>query len=239
MKNFLSLLLLFGLTTIAPAADFNLSTGGGLYLGGHFTRYSLSSRGPVSSIDADQNINQFNIGAFAFFDATWLEVSAGVHTGINNYMESDRISSAGVQGEKNDNSGTGQEVMLNFVLLGKYPFTLNERLKLFPLAGIGYQVTLLQNRDGRSRTNELDVDRNYYTLPFWNALFVNLGAGMDFTLSSRSFLRTELIYGIRLQTGYEADSLEEVKRTVDASSTNLNGLSSGPTLRVAAGWRLR
>ena len=228
-----------GSTASAPAADFILATGGGVYLGGHFTRYSLSSRGPVSSIDARQNINQFNAGAYAFFDATWLEFSAGVHTGLNTYRESDQISSAGVQGDRNTQSGTGQEVMLNIVLLGKYPFTLNDRLLLFPLAGIGYQINLLQNRDGRSRTNELDVDRNYYTLPFWNAMFVNLGAGMDFKLSAFSFLRTELIYGIRLRTGYETDALEEVKRTVDASSTSLSGLSSGPTIRVAAGWRIR
>ena len=239
MKNFFTLLLLCGLTAAAPALDFNLNTGGGVCLGGHFTRYSLSSTGPVSSIDAEQKNNKFNAGFFAFFDAALVEFSTGVHTGIFSYFEADRISSAGVQGEKNTHSGTGQEVMLDLVLLGKYPFTLNDRLSLFPLAGMAYQVCLVQNRDGRSRTYELDVDGNYYTLSFWNAMFINLGAGVDFDLSSSLFLRTELIYEIRMKTRYEKDALEEVERTVDAASTRLSGLSSGPILRVAAGWRIR
>ena len=239
MKYFLTALLLCGLSSAAPAADFSLSTGGGAYLGGHFTRYSLFSRGPVSSINADLNVNQSYFGAYAFFDANWLEFSAGVHTGINNWSETSRIGSAGAQGEREVLSGTGQDIMVNFVLLGKYPFIFDDRLTLFPLAGVAYHVCLLQSRDGRSRTNELDVDRNYYTLSFWNAWFIKLGAGMDFNLSSSIFLRTELIYEIRLRTRYETDALEEVKRTVDATDTRLSGLSSGPVLRAAIGWQIR
>ena len=62
-------------------------------------------------------------------------------------------------------------------LLGKYPFAL-EKFTIFPLLGIGYQFKY-----------------SYGGLGFFG------GIGADFPLTDRLYLRSELLYGIRLGSG--------------------------------------
>ena len=239
MKKFLFLTLLFVLTITLPAADFSLSTGGGFYLGGHFTRYRISFPiGETVSMSATQDMDQFNIGGYAFFDATWVEFSVGVHTGLNSYNETMTSPYFML------NEGTGQETMLNFTLLGKYPFALNEKFTLFPLAGLEYHVALSQYRqpqgqERKSRTEEYNFDGEKYTLSYFNAMFIDLGAGMDFDLSTSIFFRTELLYNIRLETRQEKDAQKQARAGFGATGdSKLSGLSSGPTLRLGVGYRL-
>jgi len=225
--------------------------GAGAHAGGLFTRYKLSANGKIEGdpvdINAAQTMNQFNCGAFLFFDAAWVEFSAGVQRGINSYEETMIAASPSIDDITTTSRGEGSEVMLSLALLGKCPFTLSENFIVFPLAGLEYQITLMQFRqpEGRrqyDRTDpergETDADGKIYALPVWNSLFIVVGGGMDYRLSSSLFLRTELLYGFRLQTFYETDSLEKAKKGVNAQEPKLGGLTSGPTLRIAAGWRL-
>ena len=234
-------------TTAIFAADFSVSAGGGVYVGGLFTRYTLNADGRIGSnavdVEAIQEMNQFNYGAFLFADATWVILCVGIQGGINNYKENIIFDSEG--GIKSLTSGLGSETMLVLGLLGKYPFRLSERLTIFPMAGLEYQIALTQHREPEGRTSynrtdgirETDVNGNPYKLSTWNSLFVDIGAGLDFSFSSSLYLRTELLYGFRLRTPYELDALEKTKTAVNAPNPKLNGLTSGPTLRVSAGWR--
>ena len=65
------------------AHGFSLSAGGGGILGGSFTRYTLSADGTELRINADQRVNQFDYGFFAFFDATFGTFSIYMQNGIN------------------------------------------------------------------------------------------------------------------------------------------------------------
>ena len=251
MKKYLAIILSAALTCVLPADDFSFSMGAGAHIGGLFTRYQLSANGKIEgepvSVNAAQTMNQFNYGAFLFFDATWVEFSAGVQGGLNNYEETMIAASPSIDDITTTSRGEGSEVMLSIALFGKYPFTLSEKFTVFPLAGLEYQITLMQSRqpEGRRRYDRTDPERGEtgadgktYALPVWNSLFIIVGGGMDYRLSSSMFLRTELLYGFRLQTFYEIDALEKAKKGVNAQDPKLGGLTSGPTLRIAAGWRL-
>jgi len=251
MKKLITLLLLTSaLTAALPAADFAITTGAGAHIGGLFTRYTLTADGKIEGesvkVNADQQMNQFNFGGFLFIDGTWAVFSLGIQGGLNNYTETMVAKIPSRDNLVMPSQGKGSEVMLNFTLLGKYPFTLNERFILFPLAGVEYQIALMEARqpEGRqrydrtdSRKGESDANGKTYQLPVWNSWFIVIGAGMDYRLSASLYLRPELLYSFRLQTPYETDALEKVKKGLNAPNPKLAGLTSGPTLRIAAGWR--
>ncbi|MDR2070302.1 MAG: autotransporter outer membrane beta-barrel domain-containing protein [Treponema sp.] len=232
-------------------ADFDIRAGGGVFLGGLFTRYNLSARGAIGvpvDIVSEQEMNQFKYGGYLFFDAPWTEASVSLQGGIGTYREDMSAESSG-QGEVfgSTDKGAGTEMMLGFSLLGKYPFRLNRQFTLFPLAGVEYQIALMERRDpegprrGYDRTDgirESDSNGSAYRLSAWNSLFIDIGAGLDFTVNPRMFLRAEFLYAFRLMTPYESDALEKVKKMAGAQDPKLAGLTSGPVLRVGLGYML-
>jgi hypothetical protein len=237
----------------AHGADFSMSAGGGGFAGGHFTRYELTACGKLAGAALDvfsgQEIDQLNLGGCLFFDAAWAEFNISLLSGASRYSETMYAKNNGsiVFGKAGADSGKGWETMLGMSLLGKWPFKLNALFTAFPLLGVDYQIALRELRQpagmrvydrARDRVREQpDSDGNPYKLSAWNALFVVLGGGLDFYFYRPFFLRAELLYSIRLQTPWETDSLEKVKKMVNAPNPKLGGLSSGPTLKLAVGWR--
>jgi opacity protein-like surface antigen len=231
----------------AFGADFSPRAGGGGLLGGLFTRYTLTASGhlgvPVDVVSI-QEIDQFNYGGYLFFDATWAEFSVSFQGGQNNYREDMSADSDTEIGFNSKTRGSGTETTLGFTLLGKYPFRLNKQFTLFPLAGLEYQIALLEYRkpekfkeyDRTDGIREYDSNGNAYKLSAWNSLLIDIGAGLDFAFYPHLFLRTELLYGFRLMTPYEVDALDKVKKLVSAPNPKLIGLTSGPVLRVGLGY---
>jgi hypothetical protein len=251
MKKYSLIAFMFIITKIAAFGDgfphrgnFSLNGGVGGILGGHFTRYSIEA-GKEDRLKADQNINQFEYGIFAFFDATFVTLGIVYQNGINSFDEPMYIND-----ERMDDlcrSGQGWENVLGFSLLGKYPIQMSDRLNIFPLLGIDYHISLSQRRTGLDgavydRNNPPDNLLFFYSGgPFsfkdWNALFIRIGGGLEFNLTDKFFLRGDLLYGIRLMTEYERKNLDMVKELADDTSPGLGGLSSGPSIRLSAGWR--
>jgi hypothetical protein len=64
-----------------------------------------------------------------------------------------------------------------------------------------------------------------------------LGAGLDYYLIGNIFLRSELLFGFRLQTVYEKGALEAVKKQMHISDPKLAGLTGSPALKVCVGYR--
>jgi opacity protein-like surface antigen len=250
MKKY-SLLIIFAAAPVFAVlgADFSLSAGGGALLGGLFTRYTLTGEGSFDNNPVDvvstQDMNQFNFGGFVFFDATWVEFSLSVQGGTHTWGEKFAAKSTEKTEAESDKKGTGTEAMLGFTLLGKYPFRLNEQFTVFPLAGIEYQVALFEYRQTESRAiydrtdgkREFDSNGDPYKISMWNSLFIDIGGGLDFAFYPRMYLRTELLYGFRLMTPYEVDALDKVKKLANAPNPKLAGLTSGPTLKIALGYR--
>jgi opacity protein-like surface antigen len=230
--------------------DIPLSAGGGGLAGALFTRYTLNAEGSIVvpvDVVSTQEINQVTYGAFLFADAAWAELGLDIRWGNDTWGEEySARTKEGIVLVRQPNAGTGTEAALGISLLGKYPFRLNHGLSIFPLGGLEYRIALMEYRDpdigpNYDRTGgvwEKDSRGGAYTLGAWNSLSIDIGAGLDLDLRSRLFLRTELLYGFRLQTSFERDALEKVKRMANAPDPVLWGLTSGPTLRLALGWRI-
>jgi opacity protein-like surface antigen len=232
-------LIFFGIMGGLYALDFSLSAGGGPFLGYTFTRYTLegdSSEG--ESVKFVQSMDRFDFGAFVFVDAAYAELSVSLRSGSGTYRETmDDI----------DFKGMEYETALGFSLMGKYPIVLNKRWSLFPMAGVEYLIALVERRQpdegkvvdrtGGTLPSDMDKDGNAYPLSAWNALLIKIGAGADCTLTRRIFLRGELLYGFRLQTKYETGALEMAKDMLNISSPRYYGLTSGPSLKIAVGYR--
>jgi len=226
-------------------ADFTLSAGAGGLLGGFFTRYTLTANGKVDGnpikISAGQEMNQFNYGFLAFFDATYGKFNIYFQNGVNDFKEP--VDIADVGGGKR--TGKGWESVLGLSLLGKYPFTLNEKFTVFPLLGVDYQICLDQARtmpagnvyDRTNGVHEKDKDGKAYKLEDWNAVWINIGGGADYELPANFYLRAELLYGFRLMTPYEIKNLDMMKSMSGDPNPQLGGLTSGPSIRLSAGYR--
>ena len=219
-------------------------------MGGLFTRYESSGSSVYGLLTMDlnqlnkgrmtQNVNQFNYGGYIFFDITYVELAVSVQGGKNKYNE---VMSK--NRELVERKGDGWEIMLGFSFLAKYPFNLFGRFKLFPIVGMEYQHALMQRRrqnggmvyDRSNGLQESDVDDKPFSLSDWNSFWVLLGAGTDFSLMKNFFLRGELLYGFRLMNSYERDGVEQMKTMLSDNSPKLSGLTSGPSLRLSAGYR--
>jgi hypothetical protein len=245
--------------------EFTLSAGGGLSLGGLFTGYTITANEatPYGSawINSTQQMEQFSYGGFLFFDAAYAEFSVDIQGGINSYRENMDAqystsggSSTALTGPAAHREGTGSETTLGFTLLGKYPFRLRESLSVYPLAGVEYRIALEEKRTPRggptrdrtegSQETEFDGQRDY-SLSLWNAFFINLGMGMDLYVRSPLYVRAELLYGFRLQTAYEEAALDWLMDLTGISqpklfgSPGISGLTHGPEIRLAMGYRFR
>jgi hypothetical protein len=244
MKKFVPLLasafLLVFLPKNAIAIDLSLSAGGGGLLGYTFTRYTLEGGNIIST----QNMDRLDYGGFLFFDATYAEFSVIIQGGNSAYRENMIYSVASFA----DSKGTGSETSLGFSLLGKYPFLINEKISLFPMFGIGYQIALIQKRQpegdlvyDRSKgmlPEDRDKNDKPYPLSAWNSFWIDVGAGLDCNIFKTLFLRGELLFGFRLPTSYELGALEVVKNPpMNVSNPKLAGLTGGPSLKFGIGYR--
>jgi hypothetical protein len=238
-------LVFFGIAGGLYALDISLSAGGGALLGYTFSRYTLEgtdSRGG-ESVKSVQSMDRFDFGGFVFFDASYVEAAVSLQSGLGGYQETMDYDSESLS----DDKGTGYETMLGLSLAGKYPITLNKKWLLFPMVGVEYLIALVERRqpDGgrvvdRSDgflESDLDKDGNEYPLSAWNSLLIKIGAGADYTLTRFLFLRGELLYGFRLQTEYETGALEMATDMFHIPSPRYYGLTSGPSLRIAVGYR--
>jgi hypothetical protein len=146
--------------------------------------------------------------------------------------------------------GTGSELMLGFTLLGKYPVRLFKAFSVYPLLGVEYQIALIEKRtpegkqeyDRTEGKTEFDASRTY-PLSIWNSFFIDVGAGLDFSLFEPLYLRAEFLYDFRLKTAYETEAVDFVRQKYGISkpalwgNPKMSGLTSGPELRIALGYR--
>ena len=227
------------------AADINLSAGAGGILGGAFTRYNISADGTSRGgqrIEAEQLANQFDYGFLAFFDATYGTFSILLQNGVGSFDQPVK-NQPGMS-----SNGQSWETVLSFSLLGKYPFSLNEKLTVYPMLGMDYKVSLVQRRRFTSATPYGDAVIDPTVMPDpstsltssqadFNSFHVRLGGGAEYLLTDRIFVRGDVLFGIRLMTDYERKNLDYMKKMTYDNSPKLGGLSFGPSVRLAAGYR--
>ena len=212
MKKIALCVLICALAAGALSAEgLELSAGGGLFLDVGVGTASINVLGITTVIDDDQG----NFGAYGFFDAAYGEAWLGI-----SFVNEGNISTT-------IGDLPTVEVRLAFTklalgLFGKYPFHLGQTFTLFPLLGIQYDMML--SAEG-TPTNVPGFDAADF-----NTFWFKLGAGLDFALTQKLYLRFEALFGIGLLNQFEQDM-------VDNLGMDSPGARPGGSARLAAGYK--
>jgi hypothetical protein len=154
-------------------------------------------------------------GVFAFFDATYAELSVGLeyYAGWNYLL--------GIEQSKYS------LLNLTFSLFDKYPFLLNggaknangQSMTVFPLLGVEYDATLYGNRQSTLGSEGPVVDMD--SPGDMGALWIKAGAGFDLEVGGK-YGRIEALLGFRTANKFEQDAGDPL-------------LQLGGTIRVLVG----
>jgi opacity protein-like surface antigen len=219
-----------------PKTAFGISAGVGGFIGGDFgggAEATASWSGQSGSLKVD--IPYFGGGGYAFFDATYAELSFGFYSGGG----TSKMTTEGFFGDSTDETDISV-TSLNIGLLGKYPFRLGNKLSIFPLLGIDYQIVIALKQDGDDYEG-LDGDDG--GPGDFSALWFKLGGGLDFAVTEKLYLRGEALYGIRLANTGEGD-IKDMFDTQSKPVKDAGGdvetktlLGHGLTVKLAVGYR--
>jgi hypothetical protein len=233
-KILLALLIAVIVAGGAFAVDFKMSAGvGGLMsgqIGGGGSESSVSGSGVSMKITTEYTDIAF--GAYAFFDATFVEVTAAYFfsAGVLSTSVTTTPSSflAGTSSYVSEMSG------LNLGLFGKFPFALGDKFRLFPLVGIDYQVVtdyLMHASGGSSGT----LVRNGKNIPpsDFSSLWFKGGIGADVSFTDAIYARLEALFGVGLPSKYATDTAQYAKDLGMSADTTI---ATGYTIRIAVGY---
>jgi opacity protein-like surface antigen len=151
-----------------------------LFAGGAFAQIAMSAGAgavlvPAFSVPKDgDSETSFGVGFNAFFDANYVELSAGMLFDI---------------GKQGDFSTLGTYLTLG--LIGKFPFAITESLSVFPFAGINFNIGLAQSVDGHS----IDFD-DPSKGESMNNMDLVFGGGVDFSITESLYIRGTVGFGI-------------------------------------------
>jgi hypothetical protein len=153
-------------------------------------------------------------GAFAFFDATFVEADFAFFGGGLREKFSNGSSST-----------SGSFAALDLAVLGKYPISLG-RLTVFPLLGFDYMIVVSEKYSGVKVPEPTKA----------SSFAFDFGGGLDFPLGDHLYLRGEFLYAIRLPS----NQLKDAKKRYEAQGARdlKYILGNGPTFKVAVGYSL-
>jgi len=158
------------------------------------------------------SIDVFGFGAFVFADATFAELSIGIHGGPATTWF-------------NRTSVSGSFFALDFSLLGKFPFSLGGgSFSLFPLLGIGGNIVIAASSDGVSfydQTGDSPASK-------LSTFRIHWGAGADFDLNKSMFLRVSALGNYRFPPAI----------FTDYAATRFYYGGFGGTVKIGIGFRL-
>lgn len=170
-------------------------------------------------------------GFFAFFDVDYVEFSLGF-TGLFNYITGNEMLSLTTGTDREDADLSGATV--NISLMGKYPFEFN-RFTIFPLLGIEGRICIsmrLRDNTGYDQQNAGDSYQGNAT--DWSTFWFRIGAGADFFLNEAFFIRTELTFGIKVNTARENAVIDRIATNPEYKDSTVFG--AGGKLTVAIGY---
>jgi opacity protein-like surface antigen len=167
----------------------------------------------------------FNI----FFDAAYAELGVGITFGGNVWETLIRETFMGDDDYDDDCYDSGwytdfsTSKAINISLLGKYPYSLNENIYLFPMAGIDYYLLLSEKGRG--------INIEYIGSP--NRIWLKFGGGMDYSITGKIYIRHTLLYGIGFSSKAERKAREWFYDDDDVYFTHYHGF----TFKVGVGYK--
>jgi hypothetical protein len=228
MKKVIILPLLIALGSSLFALD--LSFGGGIMTGATFNKMESNPSAIVPSyldVAMSYTVKDFDIGAFVFADVKYAELSIGFLQQIGTVTDIvGDVTTAGVPSKEFPPDESYRSSLLLFDLLGKYPFTLSEKISVYPALGLMFRLPIAGNK-----SSDFEHKANW-------GLGIKAGGGLDFTLTDALFLRCELfVY-------YELAADKDISAPPPGSSTSYEfkvknaGYYLQPQLKVAIGYKL-
>ena len=191
MKKVLIAVLLLGLAIGASALDMSAGAGAAP----NFTSGTYN----FPSLHGDISLHSTPVNFVAFFDATYVQISAG-------YMF--------VNGGTATSSGTtlsmpvgGSASYLSFAAYVKYPFAFGS-FSVFPLLGIEYKLNLTytdgNGNDKSSLSSQQQADLN--------EIWFEAGAGADFSFG-RFYVRPEMFFGFKPLSTTDNNNVSSTSQT--------------------------
>ena len=206
MKRIISLVLALCGTVIC-SFGIDLSVGGGI-------SYSpITSKLIVSDIGGEGTASDhFNFGAVgAYLDATYVQAILTYNMRLSGSYESTGAFTG--SGEY-----TNKETYLGISVLLKYPFVF-ETFSLFPLLGLESDLNLsYTDKNG----NDLKSGLTTAELEHLNKYFIKVGAGADVNLGKRVYLRPVFVFGYKLQSRLDKDTVDYFMSTYGLNDVGLS-----------------
>jgi opacity protein-like surface antigen len=221
MKKLIAVIVIFVCVGSALSAQIGMSVGGGAL-------FDLSTGNGVKSTEDKSKITMPNtsIGAFVFFDASYVEADAYFAFGL---LDGDMYDNNGKKQSRPSGYKSTQLMQLGFSLLGKYPVYISEAMTVFPLAGVSLN-TVLSAKVYDTKDKKYIKDEDFET---GDAMQFGIlaGAGMDYSLSSNLFIRAEGLFHLRLPN-------KGMKDLADLGGDNVKAtLGIGPQIKIGVGYR--
>ena len=214
------------LTAFAAGAfarpQFGINAGGGImfdYANLGYVRTRVSDPAQTAPVTSSISVEQVGFGAWGFLDATFAELSVGVMGGpVDWYRDGDEEATE-----------HGSFAALDFSLLGRFPIAVaGGSVSVFPLLGIGYSVVLVSREEFAGDYPGTPSHLNSFRLQF--------GAGGDFNISERAFVRTSVLGTWRFAGRYLNDLARELRNEPNTEATTRGDV--GVTVKVGVGLRL-
>jgi len=196
MKKILLALSLVALTSAAFSEGLDLSAGGSV--GYTFNSQSYKLVNGITTNESTATSNLLSVGAF--FDLTYAEVGLGIQTQLGKSKLKSKLTYDGYSQLNKDDSSDFDSQLLNltFKALGKYPFAF-DKITVFPLAGLEYGFNLgTKDKDTLNDKQKSDL----------NDLFIDLGAGVDYALTDKLYIRGEGLFGLNLTAKPDAFTVD-------------------------------
>ena len=232
MKKLICFLMIIGLcatTTFAQGSPpsqnsgdsrFRVSIGGGGLFSGNFSTWNVEKDAAESNLYR-YNSSNMNVAPYFLLDLKYLELNFGLLLGEIN-------GDSTMSGNKNF---PAQTLGLRGSAYLKLPFTLSSTFSMFPLLGVDYDLYLMARKSNDyDATFPINGNSNAKPIEALNNLWFKAGMGLDAFFSEHLFMRTELLYGIRLQN--------EMEKHLQDSRDDVNWmLGHGGDFKIAIGYR--
>jgi hypothetical protein len=233
MKKAALLALALGIAAAVSAEDIAMSAGGGLFFGSDFGGGANYSGNNADIIGYNQFATPlYGWGLHAFFDYEYVE------TGLSFYWGGGRWNQIDDDGKTPIHDAS--TFSINIDVLGKYPVDIMEKMRGFPILGLGYHM-VLWGEGGLTKSwggaEAFDGGKGVPKAFDLSALWIKFGGGFDYTISDRIYIRPELTYGIRLTNGYESNTLAKENGISEGVSGDPR-LGHGLMIRVGVGYYL-
>ena len=196
MKKLIFVFLLAALIA-TPLVALDLSAGGDLSLAHEWNTVKAKAK-------AKETTSMNLLGINAFFDAEYVRAALGVNFSVGGYTNKHTTSN----GDSHAFTASKYSFTnLRISVLGKYPFTIANIIKIYPLAGMEFDLNISAKDDGedakQGMSDEQKNDFNHY--------YLVLGAGADITIVKNFFISPKATFGFDLRKNSNAKNNPNLK----------------------------